>query len=152
MGPFYFFWTVFSNCSSCIGGFGPFEALGDPFPGGPLRPGPLHLWNHFSSPVPAHPQRNTDPLLCCVPASGFGTSAAGTTPRFPRAGLAPNYDATDRPPAHCSRRAAHFSLAVDPLWLVALVLWWKFPLMCLAASPLPWSAASVRRGLAATQT
>ena len=35
MGPFYFFLTVFSNCNSCIGGFGPFEILGDPFPRGP---------------------------------------------------------------------------------------------------------------------
>ena len=25
----------FSNCNNCIGGFGPFETLGDPFPGGP---------------------------------------------------------------------------------------------------------------------
>ena len=40
----------FSNCNSCIGGFGPFETLGDPFPRGPPRPSPTHLWNYFSSP------------------------------------------------------------------------------------------------------
>ena len=54
MGPFYFFLTVFSNCNSCIGGFGPFEILGDPFPRGPPRPSPPpppHLSNHFSSPA-----------------------------------------------------------------------------------------------------
>ena len=34
-----------------IGGFGPFETLGDPFTQGLPRPSPLHLWNHFSSPV-----------------------------------------------------------------------------------------------------
>ena len=33
----------FSNCNSCIRGFGPFETLGDPFPRGPqgLVPPPL---------------------------------------------------------------------------------------------------------------
>ena len=41
----------FSNCSSCIGGFGPFETLGDPFPRGPPRSSPPHLSNHLSSPV-----------------------------------------------------------------------------------------------------
>ena len=34
-GHFYFFLTVFSNFNSCIGGFRPFETLGDPFPRGP---------------------------------------------------------------------------------------------------------------------
>ena len=52
MGSFYFSWIVFSNCNSCIGDFGPFETLGDPFPRGPPRPSPPpHLWNNFSSPV-----------------------------------------------------------------------------------------------------
>ena len=41
----------FSNCNNCIGGFGPFETLGDPFPRGPPKPCPLNLWNHFSSPA-----------------------------------------------------------------------------------------------------
>ena len=43
--------VLFSNYNSCIGVFGPFETLGDPFPRGPPRPSPLHLWNHFSSPA-----------------------------------------------------------------------------------------------------
>ena len=34
LGPF------FSNSNSCIGGFGPLETLGDPFPRGPPRPSP----------------------------------------------------------------------------------------------------------------
>ena len=34
LGPF------FSNSNSCIGGFGPFETLGDPSPRGPPRPSP----------------------------------------------------------------------------------------------------------------
>ena len=51
MDPFYFSWTVFSNCNSCIGGFGPFDTLEDPFPRGPPRPSPPHLRNRFSSPA-----------------------------------------------------------------------------------------------------
>ena len=51
MDPFYFSWTVFSNCNSCIGGFRPFDTLGDPFPRGPPRPSTLHLGNHVSSPA-----------------------------------------------------------------------------------------------------
>ena len=35
MGPFTSLGLFFSNCNSCIGGFGPFETLGDPFPRGP---------------------------------------------------------------------------------------------------------------------
>ena len=42
-----------NNCNSCIGGFGPFETLGDPFSRGPPRPSPppSHLSNNFSSPA-----------------------------------------------------------------------------------------------------
>ena len=40
MDPVYLSWAVFSNCNSCIGGFGPFETLVDPFPRGPQRPSP----------------------------------------------------------------------------------------------------------------
>ena len=47
----------FSNCNSCIGGFGPFETLVDPFPRGSPRHSPLHLWNHFSSPARRLPAR-----------------------------------------------------------------------------------------------
>ena len=49
MGPFTSLGLFFSNCNSCIGGFGPFETLEDPFPRRPPGPSPLHLWNHFSS-------------------------------------------------------------------------------------------------------
>ena len=51
MDPFTFLELFFSNCNSCIGVFGPFKILGDPFPRGPPRPSPPHLWNHFPSPV-----------------------------------------------------------------------------------------------------
>ena len=49
MGPFGSLGLFFSNSNSCIGGFGPFDTLGDPSPRGPPRSSPLHLWNHFSS-------------------------------------------------------------------------------------------------------
>ena len=35
------FGLFFSNCNSCIGGFGPFATLKDPFPRGTPRPSPL---------------------------------------------------------------------------------------------------------------
>ena len=50
MGPFYFSWTVFNNCNSCIGSFGPFETLRDPFPRWSLRPSPP-LLESFLQPV-----------------------------------------------------------------------------------------------------
>ena len=51
-GPFLLLLGYFSAIAIvvAIGGFGPFKTLGDPFPRGPLRPSPLHLWNHFFSP------------------------------------------------------------------------------------------------------
>ena len=51
----------FSNCNSCIGGFGPFVTLGDPFPRGPPRPSPPppHLSNNLSSPA-GHEYRKTN--------------------------------------------------------------------------------------------
>ena len=39
--PFLLLWDCFfSNCNSCIGGFGPFETLEDPFPRGHTGPSP----------------------------------------------------------------------------------------------------------------
>ena len=43
MGPFTSLGLFSSNCNNCIGGFGPFEILGDPFPRGPPRPSPPPL-------------------------------------------------------------------------------------------------------------
>ena len=41
----------FSNCKSCIGGFGPFETFGDPFPRGPPRPSPPPPTSRIISPA-----------------------------------------------------------------------------------------------------
>ena len=50
MVSFYFSWTVFSNCNSCIGGFGPLETLEDPFPRGPPEPIPPPPLESFLQP------------------------------------------------------------------------------------------------------
>ena len=50
MGPFTSIRLFFSNCKSCMGSFGPFETLGDPFPRGPPRPSPLPPLESFLQP------------------------------------------------------------------------------------------------------
>ena len=73
-GPFFTSLRLFfSNCNSCIGGFGPFDTLGDPFPRGPARPNPLHLWNHFSSPA----QAAFFPLWCLFGGAAVAGHIAG---------------------------------------------------------------------------
>ena len=83
MDPFYFSWTVFSNCNSCIGGFGPFETLEEPFPRGGGGPEPSPPTSGIISPalvgtprqVPPPPPKTGGWIRQCVQLCDRRTSA-----------------------------------------------------------------------------
>ena len=63
------FGLFFSNCNSCIGGFGPFASLKDPFPRGPPRPCPPT--SRIVSPALSALHKPDMDILICVTLASF---------------------------------------------------------------------------------